>query len=66
MGQNYNPAPFDQDTSVHETLSYITAIPDSPSACSEYSCSSCRTKTSVLPHYACSHGFALASGPPQN
>ena len=39
---------------------------DSPSACSEYSCSSCRTKTSVLPHYACSLGFALASGSPQN
>ena len=39
---------------------------DSPSACSEYSCSSCRTKTSVLPHYACSLGFALASGLPQN
>ena len=33
---------------------------------SEYSCSSCRTKTSVLPHYACSLGFALASGSPQN
>ena len=39
---------------------------DSPSACSEYSCSSCRTKPSVLPHYACSLGFALASGSPQN
>ena len=39
---------------------------DSPPACSEYSCSSCRTKTSVLPHYACSLGFALASGSPQN
>ena len=39
---------------------------DSSSARSEYSCSSCRTKTSVLPHYACSLGFTLASGSPQN
>ena len=33
---------------------------DSPSACPEYSCSSCRTKTSVLPHHTCPFWFALA------
>ena len=39
---------------------------DSPSACPEYSCSSCRTKAAVLPHHARPFGFALASGSPQN
>ena len=39
---------------------------DSPSACPEYSCSSCRTKTSVLLHHTCPFGFALASCSPQN
>ena len=39
---------------------------DSPSACPEYSCSSCYPKTSVLPHHTCPFGFALASGSPQN
>ena len=39
---------------------------NSPSACPEYSCSSGRRKTSVLPHHTCSFWFALASGSPQN
>ena len=39
---------------------------DLPSACPEYSCSSCRTKTSVLQHHTCPFRFALASGLPQN
>ena len=39
---------------------------DSSSACPGYSCSSGRTKTSVLPHHTYSFRFALASGSPQN
>ena len=38
----------------------------SSSACSEHSCSSCRSKASVLPHHARTFGFALASGSAQN
>ena len=41
---------------------YFRFKSDSPSACPEYSCSNCRTKTSVLPHHTCPFRFALASG----
>ena len=50
------------------TQLHLATSSDSPSFSSvsaEFSCSSCRIKTLVLPHHTCPFGFALASGSPQ-